>query len=252
MAIISGVTIDYTLSPRIILVPVPDENGVTVSIADLQDTLQDLEDNEDSGIVYPRLRDCSGGVALGGGRFTGYTMTLNNAQVMFAGQTSPEATGAASADDAAGKILTDATAHFLSGIDRGAKVFNWTSRAMSVVTEVISDTQLRHRPLSGGDRATWLTTDEYRIYATAKCVLTGGNLTAADEYGADLDPVMKSSNVYVQMESATSAALVGMEAVGEEVAGAVWDEPLADHAVPGSLAANVRSIRQAALAALGK
>ena len=243
MAIIPGVTVDYTLSPRIIAVPVAG-SSVVVTIEDLQDTLLDLEDDEDGGIVYPRLRDCTGGNALGGGRFTGYTMTLQNAQVMFQGQTAADAEGTASANDPNGKILTDATATFITtGVERGAKVFNWSTCAMSVVTEVVSETQLRHLALSGGSRATWIAGDAYRLYSTAKCTLTGGNLTALDAYGADLDPVMKSSNVYVQMESSTSAALIGMASVAAECAAAVMDEPIGGHIVPGSLPVAIRQIQ---------
>ena len=57
MAIISGVTIDFTLSPRVITIPTTE---TAVTITDLQDTLLDLED-DDEGILHPHLRNTSGG-----------------------------------------------------------------------------------------------------------------------------------------------------------------------------------------------
>ena len=224
MAVIPGVTVDFTLSPRIITIPVAGV-PVAVSIADLQDTLQDIEDNENDGICYPRLRDCSGGQALGGGRFAGYTMQLQNAQVMFEPQTTPESDGTATADDLDGTILTDSAATFVAdGVERGHKVVNWTSGASSVVTEVISGTQLRHVALSGGSRSTWLSSDDYRVFPIVKCSVSAGNLTAVDGVGADLDPIMPSPNVFAEKESATSAALVEGSGGGTpgEVAEAVW------------------------------
>ncbi len=236
MGIIPGVKVDYTLSPRIITIPVAGA-PVDVSIADLQDTLQDIEDNEDGGILYPRLRDCSGGESLGGGRFVGYTMKLNDAQVMFEPQTAAQEDGAATDDDPSGTILTDSGATFIAdGVERGSAVVNWTTRAMSVVTKVMSETQLRHVVLSGGSRATWLSGDDYRVYHIVKCSVSAGNITGRTAGGTDLDPIMPSPNVYAQKESATSAALVEGSggATSAQVAAAVWDEPSAAHVGPGS------------------
>ena len=88
MSIISGVTVNWKLSPRIITIP----NSVTeVTIEDLQDTLLDIEDSEE-GIVFPKLRDCSGGEALGGNLFIGYTLKLNNAKIKFADRAPPTIT----------------------------------------------------------------------------------------------------------------------------------------------------------------
>lgn len=241
MAIIPGVHVDFQRSPRIITIPVAG-SPVDVTIADLQDTLQDIEDDEQDGIVYPRLRDCSGGESLGGGRSVGLTMRLNDAQIMFEGQTTLESEGTATTDDSSGKILTDSTAAFvMDGVRRGHKIVNWTTGASAVVTEVISSTQLRHVVLSGGMRATWEATDVYRVFPIVKCSVSAGNLTAADSVGADLDPIMSSPNVYAQKESATSAALVeGSGGVtADECAVAVWNEQSSSHVLPGSMAKEV-------------
>ncbi len=244
VAIIPGVKVDYTLSPRIITIPVPGV-PVDVSIEDLQDTLQDIEDNEADGILYPRLRDCSGGEVLGGGRYVGYTMKLNNAQVMFEPQTVAQSEGTATADEPAGKILTDSSATFVAdGVDRGSALINWTSRATSVVTEVLSETQLRHVVLSGGSRTTWLIGDDYRVYPIIKCSVGSGNLTAEDGVGAELDPIMSSPHVRSEKESATSAALVAGSGgvTAAECADAVWDEDATTHVLPGSMAQEVHDI----------
>lgn len=63
MSIISGVTVDWSLSPRIMTIPIP---IIKVNIEDLQDTLLDIEDGVE-GMAFPHLRDTSGGQDLGGG-----------------------------------------------------------------------------------------------------------------------------------------------------------------------------------------
>ncbi len=245
MAIIPGVTVDYTLSPRIITIPVAG-TPVDVTVEDLQDTLQAIETTE-QGIAFPKLRVCEGGAKIGTGRYTGFTMTLQNAQVVFQGQTSALTDGAATADEQNGKILTDSAATFETDcVTSGCTVVNWTTRAAGVVTEVISQTQLRHVVLSGGSRATWASGDEYRVTSNVKCGLGGGNITAVDALGADMDPVMPSPGIYGNNESATSAALLGMASVATECAAAVMDETLGGHTTPGSLPVALRQIKSLA------
>ena len=85
MSIISGVTVNWAASPRIITIPSP---IVEVTIEDLNDTLQDIEDNEE-GIAFPKLRDASGKEDLGGGVLVGLTVKLINAKVKFADRSAP-------------------------------------------------------------------------------------------------------------------------------------------------------------------
>lgn len=234
MPVIPGVTVDYGLSPRLITIPATSD-PFTVTIEDLQDTLQDIEDEEDDGIVYPRLRDCSGGESLGGGAFVSWTMQLSNAQIRFSASTVPLSEASATANDAAGKILTDASATFVTdGVERGDTVFNWTTRATAMVTEVISQTQLRHVQLFGGSRVSWLIGDDYRVNKVTRCILTAGNLTAVDALGAPLDPLLESPFTLVERVSATSGALVAAGSITAEVAAAVWDESAVAHVAPGS------------------
>ena len=82
MALIENVTVNW-ISPRIITIPVP---IIDISIDDLNDTLQNIEDSEE-GIAHPTLRAASGKDELGGGLFIGLTIKLLNAKVKFADRT---------------------------------------------------------------------------------------------------------------------------------------------------------------------
>ena len=86
MSIISGVTVNWKLSPRIITIPSP---IVEVTLEDLNDTLQDIEDSEE-GICYPKLRDASGKQDLGGTPpvYVGLTIALFNSRIKFADRSS--------------------------------------------------------------------------------------------------------------------------------------------------------------------
>lgn len=72
--------------------------------------------------------------------------------------------------------------------------------------------------------------------AWAICRVSGGNLTAQDALGNYIDPRLHEPFTSIDVEKSTSAALV--EGSGgstpAQVAAAVWDEPTAGHAVPGS------------------
>lgn len=202
MAIISGTTVNWTLSPRIIIIP----NTVTeVTITDLQDTLLDLEDDE-AGIVWPYLRNMSGGEDLGGGVSVGYTMELQNAQLQFEGRTTPDDSGTCTTADSTGTTLIDSAATFITtGITRGQTVFNSTDGSMAAILEVVSETELTSQPLSGGTGNNWDLTDSYTIYPNVLCSISGGNLVAVDDVGASISPVFQSPNTSVIRTSASSA-----------------------------------------------
>ena len=72
MAIIAGTTVAWNLSPRVITIPATETN---VTVEDLQDTLLHLEDSEQR-MIWPHLRETSGGEDLGGGVTVGLTMKL--------------------------------------------------------------------------------------------------------------------------------------------------------------------------------
>ena len=85
MAVISGVTVDFSVSPRIITVP---DTLSTISIQDLHDTLRTIED-EPTNMGYDHLTDSVGKADLGGGIQTSITMTLQNAKLAFADRAGP-------------------------------------------------------------------------------------------------------------------------------------------------------------------
>jgi hypothetical protein len=220
MAIIPGVTVNWALSPRIIKIPAP---LTEATIEDLQDTLLDIEDSEE-GINFPKLRDTSGGQALGGGVSVGWTMQLNNAQVMFEARPDPLSTGTVTTTNSTGTILTDSAADFSGdGIYRGCTAFNVNTGSMGVVTEVISGTQLRNEVLDGGTAIAWTSGDAYAVYPNDQCAITGGNLVAIDENGAEISPIMPAPNVQIKLTSSSSATLQDFNTIQYSTfEGAVW------------------------------
>jgi hypothetical protein len=85
MAIISGVTVDWSVSPRIITIP---DTETAVTIQDLHDTIRDIED-EPNAMQYTHLVSSAGKESLGGGVFVGITMTLHNAKLKFEDRAGP-------------------------------------------------------------------------------------------------------------------------------------------------------------------
>ncbi len=86
MALRTDVTVDWSLSPRVITVASP---SLTITIQDLDDTLRNLESKIHTGMQFGKLCDASGKNDLGGGTQTGITLTLQNAQLAFAARGGP-------------------------------------------------------------------------------------------------------------------------------------------------------------------
>lgn len=85
MAIRSDVTVDFSVSPRIIQVASP---STSIVIQDLHDTLRDIEDNI-WNMSYPKLINSFGKQALGGGSLVGITSELQNAKLAFEARPGP-------------------------------------------------------------------------------------------------------------------------------------------------------------------
>lgn len=254
MAIIAGVTVNWVVSPRIITVPVTETE---VTIFDLQDTLLDLEDSEE-GIVWPYLREFSGGEDLGGGVSVGYTMELQNAQLQFAARPTPVETGTCTANDTSGTVLTAAAGTFItSGIQRGDTVYNSTTGSMAAIISVDSETQLTSQPLAGGSRTDWQNTDGYKLYPNVQCSITGGNLVAVDAGGSPIDPVFQSPNTQVVRTSASSATNLSQQALeqalftegvvvdtvnGSPGTGYVGNDPIGSRKAPSNNMADAKTI----------
>jgi len=85
MSIRTDLTINWTVSPRIIEVADP---SVSLTIQDLYDTLRDKAAS-DEAMGYDEIIDGSGKDDLGGGTLVGLTIKLFNAKVKFANKSSP-------------------------------------------------------------------------------------------------------------------------------------------------------------------
>lgn len=85
MAIRSDVTVDYSVSPRVITVAAP---SVEITIQDLHDTLQEIQDDQHN-LTFNNLLTSTGKDDLGGSTFTGITLKLLNAQLAFAARPGP-------------------------------------------------------------------------------------------------------------------------------------------------------------------
>jgi len=206
MAIISGTTVDWTLSPRIITIPDP---IIEVTIPDLQDTLQDLEDEEE-GIVWPHLRNMSGGESLGGGVTVGYTMELQDAQLSFEARVTPLESGTVTTGGTT--TLIDSTATFqTNGVGRGDLVFNETDSSQCTVVSVDSQIQLTTTALIGGTSNDYVISDAYSVYDVERCNIAGGNLAAVDGVGAELDPIFPTFGTQVVRAASSSGTISGLE-----------------------------------------
>lgn len=208
MAIISGTTVNWGVSPRIIIIPLPITEA---TIEDLQDTLQDLEDDE-IGVVFQKLRTTAGGEDLGGGTSVGWTMTLNNAQIQFQGRTTATESGAVSSNDTTGTLLNASGGQFVTNnVSRGNTVFNSTTGSMATILSVTDEQNLISQQITGGTRTTWLNTDNYTIYANVQCNIFGGNLVAVDDVGATISPVLESPNTNVVRTSSSSSTALAFD-----------------------------------------
>jgi hypothetical protein len=86
MAVRTDITVDFTLSPRIITVAAP---STEVTVQDLVDTLRNIESDIDNGMQYDHLVNAAGKQELGGGVLVGITATLQNALVSFEARSGP-------------------------------------------------------------------------------------------------------------------------------------------------------------------
>ncbi len=204
MAHRDDISVDWTISPRLITVAAPSTELV---LQDLVDTLRELEASLLS-LDDARLIDAFGKQELGGGVRVGITAQLYNAQVMFEPRTTPLVTGTCTQDNPAGDRLIDSSATFESdGIYPGCTVYNYSTKAMATVKEVVSETELYTLVLSGGSSHVWVSGDPYLVYPNVQCAITGGNLVAVDDNGNSIEPVLQSANVQVLLTTSSSATL---------------------------------------------
>lgn len=210
MTVRNDVVVDFTVNPRIITVLAP---STEITIQDLHDTLREIEDDV-FNLKEPILISSAGKEALGGGVLVGITATLQDAQLAFETRTDRLSTGSVTTQDTVGESLIDTGATFITdGVVRGELVLNLTDGSYASVVEVISETQLTTQTLVGGVDNQYDVSDSYEVIDVEQCNISGGNLVAVDDVGADIDPVFTTFGTQVIRTSSSSATLQEIEAI---------------------------------------
>lgn len=211
MAIILGVSINWRLSPRVITIPIAEKS---ITVEDLQDTLLDLEAKETDGMLFPHIRNTSGGEALGGGVTVGWTIELQDAVIAFTPRTASQSSGTATTANAAGTQLKDNTATFITdGIVAGATIINFSDKSVTSVISVDSEIQLTHYPLDDGIDNDWGIGDSYKVWNEIQCEITGGNTVAVDLGDSVISPVRPTFGTQVLKVSSSSATTQELTAI---------------------------------------
>jgi hypothetical protein len=207
----SDVTVDWSVSPRIITVQAPSDE---ITVQDLVDTCRELE-QQSANMVYEELIKSSltgGKQPLGGGTLVGITTTLNDAQVAFEARTQPAEEGTVTS--AGINVLTDNTADFESaGVARGSMVINLTDGSISDVLDVIDANNLTVVGLTEGTENDFDVGEAYMVWNIDTVTVSGGNLVAVDDVGGDLAPILPTWGTQVNRTSSSSATLQELEAV---------------------------------------
>jgi hypothetical protein len=209
MTVRNDLTINWELSPRIVTVAAP---STEITIQDLHDTLTRAFEDSLEGHQHPNLISSAGKEPLGGGVEVGITSTLQNTLVSFERRVTPEESGTATSTGTT--TLTDTSATFVTnGVARGAFLVNYTDNSKCTVISVISETQLEHETLVGGIANDWTIGDAYDVTNEVQCNISGGNLTAVDDVGADMDPIFPTIGTQVVRAASSSATTQNQEAL---------------------------------------
>lgn len=210
MTIINNVDVKWRLDPRLILVPVV---ASPVSIEDFQDTLLDLED-DDEGMLWPHLRNTSGGEGLGSGVTVGWTLELQNAKTMFNQNVNVLETGTVTTPDTNGTLLVDSTADFVSaGIEAGDIIINYTDKSITTVLSVDDLNTINCMTLEGGTDNQFDSADEYSIYDNEVREVRGGNLVAVDSGSSEMPAFAPSFGNYAIRTSSSSTTVQELNAI---------------------------------------
>ena len=204
MTVLAGVTVQWGLSPRIIVIPVAETD---VSLTDLQDTLQDLEDDS-QGMPFPKLRSMTGGQELDASTNVGFTMQLQNAQLIWQTNNTVLDSGTVTTPDTNGLILIDSTALFITnGVQPGDMLLNITDNSQATILSVVSETQLQIDGLIGGTDNQFDNVDTYSVFDWQLRRLIGGNLVAVNDSGTSISPVINSFGNSFDRTSSSSATI---------------------------------------------
>lgn len=240
MAFRADIHVEWSRSPRIVVVEAP---SVELTMQDLVDTLRTLEAELDALDDVDPLLNATGKEDLGGGATVGITVQLINAKIAFEARTTAASTGTATSNNA-GELLTDSTATFLSdGLEVGDTVINFSDQAIATILSV-TNTTIGHYPLAGGTSDDWIIGDTYRIMHNHQCTCSGGNLTAVDDAGDPMNPISPTFGTHVQIAQSSSATAIGVDTSG--IADAVWESTAATPGTHGEdLIVALATIQQA-------
>lgn len=194
----NDITVDWNVSPRIVTVASP---STELLMQDLVDTLRTIEDDF-RGMSEISLLDAFGKQGLFGTVAVGITVALQDAQIEFQARTTPAETGTATTGSVT--QLIDSTASFVvAGVKRGSIVVNFTDQSVSDVLRVVNATTLDLRGLTGGTDNDFDIGDSYKVWNIPLVNALGGNLTAVDDLGAQINPLL--STFATQVSRALSA-----------------------------------------------
>lgn len=191
-------------SPRIVRVPISD--GTEITAQELIDQLRTFEERPDSQ-SFPLMIKAEGKGDLGSGVLIGITATLQDAQVEFEERITPTSSGTVTSGGGA-TTLNDTAATFIAdGVVRGSWVVNFTDQSVSTVKTVDSGIKLTTTTLVEGTGNTYDTSDVYKVWNIIQVEVSGGNLIAVDDVGADLSSVYTSFGTQVVRTASVSATL---------------------------------------------
>ena len=202
---------------RIITVAAP---STEVTIQDLLDTIRDWED-EPSQLNLASLATAGGKDSLGGGEFTGITLTLiNDWRLAFQARTTIVEEGTISLANGDGTILTDASATFeTNGVEVGAIVVNKTDGSAASVVDVVSETQLTLDGLTGGTDNDFDASDAYGVWNVISCIVSGGNLVAVNSFSNNPIFPTYATQVQIRQSAAPVQLLQSSTRIGSFVSG---------------------------------
>lgn len=205
----NDVNADYVPSPRVIEVSAP---STELTVQDLVDTLRVSEEAFSEGLSFDKLIDAAGKEDLGGGVLVGITASLQDAQVAFEARRTPAETGTVTTGSGAAvnglQTFVDSSADFVTaGVARGSLVINFTDNSIADVYEVVDANTLTTRALVNGSGNTYDLNDNYQVFNIVQCNISGGNLVAEDDLGAQLTPVVPTAFTQIVRTASSSATL---------------------------------------------
>lgn len=225
----TDITYDFNDSPRIAEIASP---SVGLVVQDWVDTTRPAEESF-RGMSEFKMMDAGGKEDLGAGLFVGITVAQQNTQIAFQARTTPAEQGTVSTPSGApalGRItFEDSVATFIAnGVTRGALVINFTDQSVADVVSVNSEVSLTTTVLVNGLGNTFDISDVYHVFNIIQVRTTGGNLTAVDDLGAPISPILPTAFTQVIQETSTASSLINNDSK-EAIATAVWAESTALH-----------------------